>query len=118
MAEVTPRTGRKHQIRIHLAHAGFPLVGDKIYGGDETRYLRLVSGALTDDDRRVLMLPYHALHAARLACTIAGREHAWNAPEPEMLGRFRAGLPLTEPWGPSGDDRRLDPGTGPSPTGK
>jgi 23S rRNA pseudouridine1911/1915/1917 synthase len=95
---VTPRTGPKHQIRIHLAHAGFPIVGDKIYGGDEGRYLRLVSGTLADADRQALLVPHHALHAARLACTIAGRHFCWQAPEPARLGRFRAGEPWARLW--------------------
>ena len=49
---VEPLNGRKHQIRIHLAHAGHPIVGDKIYGPDEQIYLRFVVGQMTDDDRR------------------------------------------------------------------
>lgn len=115
VAEVTPRTGRKHQIRIHLAHAGFPIVGDKIYGGDETRYLRLVTGALTDADRRALLLPHHALHAARLACTLGGVRRAWTAPEPGMLRRFRSGLTVEDAWSASRDEAGPDPASGPSP---
>jgi 23S rRNA-/tRNA-specific pseudouridylate synthase len=34
LVEAHPRTGRKHQIRIHLAEAGMPILGDARYGGD------------------------------------------------------------------------------------
>ncbi len=37
----TPLTGRTHQIRIHLKHAGFPLVGDELYGGKQLWLSRL-----------------------------------------------------------------------------
>ncbi len=102
LAEVTPRTGRKHQIRIHLAHAGFPIVGDKIYGDDETRYLRLVRGALTQADRDALVLPHHALHAAKLACTVDGQLQRWEAPPPELFELFRSGVASDELWSRTG----------------
>jgi 23S rRNA pseudouridine1911/1915/1917 synthase len=61
-----PRTGRQHQIRAHLHWAGLHMVGDKIYGPDETIFDRFTKSELTDDDRAVLRLPRHALHAWRL----------------------------------------------------
>ena len=67
-----PRTGRQHQIRAHLHHAGLHLVGDKIYGRDELIFDRFTRGELSDDDRSSLMLPRQALHAWRLALAHPG----------------------------------------------
>lgn len=59
-------TGRKHQIRIHLAHIGHSIVGDKLYGLDEDMYLDFVKRRLTPEQNRKLILPHQALHAASL----------------------------------------------------
>jgi 23S rRNA pseudouridine1911/1915/1917 synthase len=87
-----PRTGRQHQIRAHLHHAGLPLVGDKIYGPDELIFDRFTRKALTEADRAVLRLDRQALHAWRLALPHprTGEPAAFEAPLPPDLAAFWA----------------------------
>jgi 23S rRNA pseudouridine1911/1915/1917 synthase len=62
-------TGRRHQIRCHLHHAGYPVVGDKVYGLDEEFFLAYYEERLDAELLRRLILPRQALHAARLVVT-------------------------------------------------
>jgi len=80
-----PESGRMHQIRVHLEHAGHPLVGDKIYGTDGAPYLEQFAGRLSDTSVARLILPRHALHACRLAVTWEGRPLEWFSPLPPDL---------------------------------
>lgn len=85
LVDVHPVTGRKHQIRIHAAHAGHPIVGDKIYGGDPERYLRFVRREQTEEDRLALRLANQALHAHATTFEWRGRErHAEAEPSLEF----------------------------------
>lgn len=70
-----PRTGRTHQLRVHLAAAGHPVVGDDLYGGPRHRGLRDRALAAALDPRRSLL-------------------HAWRLEIPELApSRFEAPVP-------------------------
>ena len=66
LVRAVPRTGRMHQIRVHLASTGHAVLGDKIYGPDEGCYLEFIDTGWTPALARVLRLDRHALHAWRL----------------------------------------------------
>jgi 23S rRNA pseudouridine1911/1915/1917 synthase len=83
-----PRTGRTHQIRVHLASIGHPIVGDKIYGPNEQLYLEFIETGWTSELERQLLLPRHALHASKLG--IDGQPE-WTSPLPVDLAEFCSG---------------------------
>lgn len=85
-------TGRKHQIRIHLAHIGHAIVGDKLYGGDEDLYLALVEGRLTDQQWQKLILRNQALHASRVRFVWNGNEKLFEAKPEKGFNEFVNGL--------------------------
>jgi len=83
LLRVIPHTGRKHQIRIHLAHIGHSIAGDKLYGGDEDIYMALVQNRLTPEHREKLIFENHALHARSIKFLWRGRPVGFSCePEP------------------------------------
>lgn len=91
-------TGRLHQLRVHLAHIGHPVIGDKIYGPDPNLYLKFIAEGWTDEHARQLLSPHHALHAHRLEFRWNDEERRFVVPLPPdllALGR-RFGLNLDQ----------------------
>lgn len=74
LVEVLPKTGRMHQIRVHLAAIGHPVLGDRLYGG---------KGAARPGLKR------HFLHASSLSFSYPeGRRFTFEASLPEDLKTF------------------------------
>ena len=83
LVRVQLETGRTHQIRVHLAHIGYPIVGDPVYLGRR----RLPAGCSPALAAALGAFPRQALHAARLALAhpMTGRALQWEAPLPDDL---------------------------------
>ena len=90
LVRVTLETGRTHQIRVHLAHIGFPVVGDPAYGGRR----RIPKGSSPALAAELRAFPRQALHAARLSLShpLTHREHEWRSPLPADMQRLLAAL--------------------------
>lgn len=90
-----PETGRMHQIRVHLAAFGHPILGDKIYSGDGSEYLQWMDTGWTEELGQRLILPRHALHAARLQIPVGGGWVGWEAELSQDLLEFSEGKSVT-----------------------
>ena len=84
LALAFPVTGRQHQIRVHAACHGYPLLGDKLYNGDPTVFIRFKDQVATDEDHEKMQIPRQALHAVALKLTY---------PNPNTYQHFIAPLP-------------------------
>ncbi len=89
-------TGRRHQIRVHLAAIGHAVVGDKLYGPAESHYLRFITRGLDELMRSELLADRQLLHAAALAFRhpCSGVPQRFASPLPSDMASFlaRAGI--------------------------
>ena len=90
LARVRLETGRTHQIRVHLAHVGYPIVGDPVYGGRR----RIPAGATPQLLAALEGFRRQALHAARLEFVHpkSGKSVSYEAPLPDDFGKLLATL--------------------------
>ena len=102
LLEVRLETGRTHQIRVHMAHAGFPVFGDATYGGGRSFLSRLAPAERVPMSLRLRRLNRQALHAYHLCIRHPrdGRPWVFEAPLPgdlEVLLREMMSGPEGEP---------------------
>ena len=89
LVEARPESGRRHQIRVHLADAGHPVVGDKLYGPDERYYLHYIYKRFDAAMAARLGAERHLLHAAAIDFPHPrdGRRIAVRAPMPADMAK-------------------------------
>lgn len=88
MLRLQAHTGRLHQLRVHLAHIGHPVIGDKIYGPDPLLYLKFIEHGWTEEHQTVLGLQRHALHAYEMRFVWDGQELRFTAPLPDDMREY------------------------------
>lgn len=93
-----PRTGRTHQLRVHMAHIGHPIVADRLYGGRAELRISDLSGepapAVSDEADSDVLIRRQALHAFRLEFDHpeTGKRLQFEAPLPEDMRATLAAL--------------------------
>lgn len=85
LALAFPLTGRQHQIRVHAATHGYPLLGDKLYNGDPSVFMRFKDHVTSEEDHLKMQIPRQALHAAALKLLYNDKPKHFIAPLPKDL---------------------------------
>jgi 23S rRNA pseudouridine1911/1915/1917 synthase len=98
LVELELKTGRTHQIRVHLSHLGYPIVADDMYGGKIPAFARDAEPVITR----------HALHASLLSFRhpVSGEAMTFTAPFPtdmaSLVAHLRTLAPGPRPFSPPG----------------
>ncbi len=94
LVEARILTGRTHQIRVHLEHLGYPIVGDKLYSGTDETFLHFYEKGWDEWLKVKLLLPRLALHAFKLEFThpVSGERVVLEDPMPLDLMTFWSGF--------------------------
>lgn len=77
MVEVNPKTGRTHQIRVHSAYLGCPIIGDKKYGDEDLAILKREK-------------PRLCLHASKISFTLEGKKYTFEAKPDASFEKIRS----------------------------
>ncbi len=83
LIEAKPKTGRTHQIRVHLQASGLPVIGDKLYGADQQIFSSYLSQGNSEFVKSIAGCDFHRLHASELCFThpLSGEEiHVTSQP--------------------------------------
>lgn len=85
LAMAFPLSGRQHQIRVHAAFNGYPLLGEKLYNGDPGVFMRFKDHLATPEDHELLQIPRHALHATAIRLNYQNKQTSFIATLPDDL---------------------------------
>jgi RluA family pseudouridine synthase len=96
LVKAIPEGGRTNQIRVHAAHAGYPILGDKIYGIPEELAVEFVRGGETERILAAAGAPRHLLHCASLRIRHP-RSGRWLRVRARLPADFRLALRGGEP---------------------
>ncbi len=88
LARVHPHSGRRHQIRVHAASLGHPLVGDKLYGPDPALMIRFMREGISPELLKQLVLDRQGLHCSQVEFETELGLEIFAAPAPDDLAAF------------------------------
>lgn len=98
LALAFPKSGRQHQIRLHAAEHGYPLLGDKLYNGDPSIFMRFKDKEATPEDHELMQIPRQALHALALKLPYPNEKKLslYRAPiSPDLIAWIEKNLKLS-----------------------